>query len=86
MSPSTRIEEHSFTWEETCFVGDDVVDLGGLKRVGVAAVVANGIPAAKRLADHMTRVEGGNGAVREVVDLLLKAHGKWAILLKEHSA
>ena len=80
------LREHGFTWEETCYVGDDVVDLGVLRRVGVAAGVADGIPEAKRLADYVTRARGGHGAVREVVDLLLKAQGKWAILLKEHLA
>jgi 3-deoxy-D-manno-octulosonate 8-phosphate phosphatase (KDO 8-P phosphatase) len=80
------LQQHGFTWEETCFMGDDVVDLGVLKRVGVAAVVADGIQEARRLADYVTRARGGHGAVREVVDLLLKAQGKWSLLLKDHLA
>src|SRR5205823_4796027 len=65
------------TWEEVCFMGDDIVDLGILKRAGVAVAVANGIVEAKELADYVTRAEGGRGAVREVARLILDAQDKW---------
>jgi 3-deoxy-D-manno-octulosonate 8-phosphate phosphatase (KDO 8-P phosphatase) len=77
------LAQNGFAWEETCFVGDDIVDLGVLKRAGVAIVVANGMPEAKRLADHVTRASGGHGGVREVVELILKAQDKWKPLLDE---
>jgi 3-deoxy-D-manno-octulosonate 8-phosphate phosphatase (KDO 8-P phosphatase) len=73
-------------WKEVCYVGDDIVDLGVLKRAGVAVVVANGIAEAKALADYVTRAEGGRGAVREVVGLILRAQGKWTRLVREFSA
>ena len=73
-------------WSEVCYMGDDVVDLGVLRRVALAVSVANGIDEAKRAAHYVTRREGGHGAVREVVTLLLKAQGKWAGLVRQYSA
>jgi 3-deoxy-D-manno-octulosonate 8-phosphate phosphatase (KDO 8-P phosphatase) len=73
-------------WEDICYVGDDVVDLGALKRAGAAVAVANAIDEAKRLADYVTKAEGGHGAVREVVGLILRAQNKWERLVLEYSA
>ena len=80
------LRETGCGWGEICYVGDDVVDLGVLRRAGVAVAVANAIPAVKRMAHHVTRRRGGDGAVREVVELILQAQGKWAGVLKEHLA
>ncbi len=71
------------TWDEACYVGDDLVDLGALKRAGVAVVVANGVAEAKAAADYVTQAGGGRGAVREVVELVLAAQGHWAELVKK---
>lgn len=73
------------TWEETCYLGDDIVDLGALQRAGLAVAPANAIDEAKALAHHVTRREGGHGAVREVVQLILSAQGKWAKLVAEYT-
>ncbi len=64
-------------WKEVCFVGDDIVDLGPLRRAGVAVAVANAVPEAKAAAHLVTRADGGRGAVREIVELILKAQKKW---------
>ncbi|HXG49062.1 MAG TPA: HAD hydrolase family protein [Methylomirabilota bacterium] len=73
-------------WREVCYLGDDVVDLGPLRRAGVAVAVANAIPEAKAAAHFVTTAEGGRGAVREVAGLLLRAQGKWEAVLQEHDA
>lgn len=73
-------------WKDVCYVGDDIVDLGALKRAGVAVAVANAIDDAKALADYVTRAEGGHGAVREVVTLILKAQQKWEPLVRHFTA
>lgn len=73
-------------WADICFVGDDIVDLGALKRAGVAVAVANAIPEAKALADYVTVAAGGQGAVRETVRLILDAQGKWERIIREYSA
>jgi 3-deoxy-D-manno-octulosonate 8-phosphate phosphatase (KDO 8-P phosphatase) len=78
------LRETGEVWGRTCFMGDDVVDLGALRRAGLAVVPANGIPEAKKMADYVTRTAGGSGAVREVVDLILKAQGTWKELIADH--
>lgn len=74
------------TWEEVCFVGDDIVDLGPITRAGVGVAVANAVPEVKAAACHVTHKTGGEGAVREVVELILKAQGKWASVIDSHTA
>ncbi len=69
--------------EEVCFVGDDLADLVILKRVGFAVAVANAIFEVKQVADYVTKRRGGEGAVREVAELILKAQGKWGPELYE---
>ncbi len=59
------------------YVGDDLVDLPVLKRVGFAAVVADSVDEIKPFADYITEREGGKGAVREIVELILKSQEKW---------
>ena len=73
-------------WDEVCFVGDDLVDLGVLKRAGFSAVVANGIDEAKAVADYVTKARGGEGAVREVAVLILKAQNKWNRIVQSYFA
>jgi 3-deoxy-D-manno-octulosonate 8-phosphate phosphatase (KDO 8-P phosphatase) len=80
------LKQTGFHWDQVCYMGDDIVDLGVLRRVGVAVVPANGTPEAKRAADYITRANGGQGAVRETVELILKAQEKWAWLVDEFSS
>ncbi|MGH9816868.1 MAG: KdsC family phosphatase [Candidatus Acidiferrales bacterium] len=63
--------------EEVCFMGDDLPDLQVLQRAGLAVAVANAWPETKKAAHYVTKRAGGYGAVREVVELILKAQGKW---------
>lgn len=74
-----------FKWEETCYMGDDIVDLGVLKRVGVAATVADAVAEAKAVSHYVTQANGGRGGVREVVELILKAQNRWGRLVEEYS-
>ncbi len=63
--------------EEVCFIGDDLIDLPILKRVGFAVAVPNGVEEVKKAAHHITSKAGGRGAVREICDLILKSQNKW---------
>ena len=67
--------------EEVCFLGDDIVDLPVLKRVGLAVGVGNGHPLLKRYVHYVTKNPGGQGAVREAIELILQAQGKWKRVL-----
>ena len=59
--------------EQIAYVGDDLLDVPVLKKVGLPICVKNAIPAVKKFAQLVTKAKGGEGAVREVVDLILKA-------------
>ena len=63
--------------EECCFIGDDLVDAPVLKRVGLPVTVADGHPALAPLVAYVTERNGGSSAVREVIDRIIRAQGKW---------
>ena len=63
--------------EEVAYVGDDLPDLPIMQRAGLSVAVGDAVPEIKRVAHYVTTVDGGKGAVREVVELILKAQGKW---------
>jgi len=71
-------------WEDAAFVGDDLADLQVLRRVGLPIAVANAVEEVKAVAAYVTRTPGGHGAVREVVEMLLKARGRWTELLERY--
>jgi len=62
---------------QVCYVGDDVTDLPVLARVGMPVAVADAHDEVLRRVPFVTRAPGGRGAVREVVDAIIKAQGKW---------
>ena len=70
--------------DEVCFVGDDLPDLAVLKRAGFAVAVANASADVKAVADYVTRNPGGRGAVREVIELILKTQDKWTMVVRMH--
>ncbi len=69
------ISDLGLTEEQSAYVGDDVVDLGIMARVGLAVAVANAHPLVLEQAHWHTRSDGGRGAAREVCDLIMHAHG-----------
>lgn len=70
--------------EQVCYMGDDIVDLPVLTRAGLAVGVNGGHPVLRRHVHYWTRNPGGLGAVREVVELILEAQGKWKGILGRH--
>jgi 3-deoxy-D-manno-octulosonate 8-phosphate phosphatase (KDO 8-P phosphatase) len=64
-------------WDEVAFVGDDLADLPVLRRVGLPIAVANAVTEVKELASYTTTARGGSGAVREAIETLLRAQGRW---------
>ncbi len=69
---------------QICFIGDDLIDLPVLKRVGFSCCVANAIEDIKPEVDYVTKKEGGHGAVREIIDLILKTQGRWQKIVKAY--
>ena len=78
------IKKFKVTPEEVCYVGDDLIDLPVMKRVGLAVAVPNAVEEIKEIAHHVTRRSGGRGAVREVSDLILKGQGLWARVTEKY--
>jgi 3-deoxy-D-manno-octulosonate 8-phosphate phosphatase (KDO 8-P phosphatase) len=71
------LAEENLTNEEVCYIGDDVVDIPLLRRAGLAVAVADAVAEVKPFAHLVTMRAGGRGAVREVIELILAAQGKW---------
>jgi 3-deoxy-D-manno-octulosonate 8-phosphate phosphatase (KDO 8-P phosphatase) len=63
--------------DQVCFIGDDLTDCHILKRVGFAIAVKNAVSEVKKISHFITKNCGGDGAVREVIELILKTQGKW---------
>ncbi len=63
--------------EAVCFVGDDLIDLPVMRRCGFAVATRDAQPDVRSQAHYVTERLGGEGAVREVVDIVLRASGKW---------
>jgi 3-deoxy-D-manno-octulosonate 8-phosphate phosphatase (KDO 8-P phosphatase) len=69
---------------EVAYIGDDFTDIVILHRVGLAIATANARDEVKREAHYVTTAVGGSGAVREVVEMILKARGRWGEILKHY--
>ena len=77
------LKERNLQASEVAYMGDDLPDLPLLKRVGFSAAPCNAVESVKNGVHYVTREKGGNGAVRELVDLLLKTSGKWEGIIEE---
>jgi 3-deoxy-D-manno-octulosonate 8-phosphate phosphatase (KDO 8-P phosphatase) len=85
MEPYEKIlTEESLTDDEVCFVGDDVVDIPLLRRAGLGVAVADAVEEAKQQSHVVTTKPGGRGAVREVIEFILKAQNKWDDAMKRY--
>ena len=80
------LAREQLNWSEVCFVGDDIIDLGPLTRAGLAVAVGDAVPEAKAAAHWVTQAAGGRGAVREAVEMILKAQAKWQPFLEHYAA
>jgi 3-deoxy-D-manno-octulosonate 8-phosphate phosphatase (KDO 8-P phosphatase) len=78
------VAEAKVSPEEIAYVGDDLTDVVIMRRAGLSFATANARPEAKRSAMAVTDAPGGAGAVREVIELLLKARGLWDEVLKKY--
>ncbi len=69
---------------EVAYIGDDLLDLPLVRRAGFSVAVANAVDELKDAADYVTSRSGGSGAVREVVEYILKATGRWDKLMERY--
>lgn len=78
------LEQAGLPAEKTAYIGDDLMDLPVIRYVGFGAAVANAVDEVKDMADYITARRGGDGAVREVIEYILKNTGKWQELVKKY--
>ena len=63
--------------EEILMMGDDLPDMEIMKMAGISACPKNSVPEVKEISDYISSIEGGKGAVREVIEQVMKVQGKW---------
>jgi 3-deoxy-D-manno-octulosonate 8-phosphate phosphatase (KDO 8-P phosphatase) len=78
--------EEGIQIDEAAFVGDDVIDLPAMRVAGLAIAVANARPEVKKEAHYITPHAGGDGALRDAVEFILKAQGKWKKVMEAYIA
>jgi 3-deoxy-D-manno-octulosonate 8-phosphate phosphatase (KDO 8-P phosphatase) len=76
--------EFGVTREQVCYIGDDLLDRETIRSVGLGVAVADAVEDVRSSARYVTSVAGGQGAVREVVELILKNSGRWEDVLKRY--
>lgn len=80
------LERRGIGWEEVAYAADDIADLPILRRVGLPIAVSNAVAEVKQVAAYVTRAAGGHGAVRELIEALLRARGEWSEILERYFA
>jgi len=78
------LQQENLAGDEAAFVGDDVIDLPVMRNCGLAIAVANARAEVKREADYVTPHRGGDGALRDAVEYILKAQGTWKRVVNDY--
>ncbi len=78
------MKQEGLTAAEVGFVGDDVIDLPAMRHSGFAVAVANARAEVKKEAHYVTPHAGGDGALRDAIEYVLKAQGKWERVVEEY--
>ena len=76
------VTDHGLNDEEVAYMGDDIVDIGVLSRVGLAAAPADAVPEVRERVHWIAPSAGGAGAVRELLELILRAQGRWDAIVR----
>lgn len=77
------LSARGLTWREAAFVGDDLIDIPVLSRVGLAVAPANAVAEVRDIAAHVLDARGGHGAVREFITWLFTQRGEWEALVED---
>ena len=79
------LKKAKLDWSDACFMSDDMNDLAVIHRVGLPIAVANAVAEVKEIAHYTTKARGGDGAVREVCEKIIKAQRMWHGLVQKLS-
>lgn len=78
------MKELKLSPEQVCFIGDDLTDLPVIRQVGLGVAVADAVAEVRSAAHHVTQLSGGQGAVRELVEVMLKSKQRWDDLIQKY--
>ena len=78
------LREHRLTDAQVAYMGDDLLDLPVLARVGLSAAPADAVPDVRARVDWLSQAPGGHGAVRELIELVLRAQRAWEPLVQNY--
>ena len=82
LAETTRIADSlGLDLSQVAYIGDDLIDLQAVKAVGVGVAVADGVEEVRTAADYVTKAPGGRGAVRETIEMVLKAKHRWETVI-----
>jgi len=70
--------------EKVCYIGDDLPDVPAVRAAGLGVAVADACPELREAAHHVTSLRGGEGAVRELIETILKAQRRWDGLIQKY--
>jgi YrbI family 3-deoxy-D-manno-octulosonate 8-phosphate phosphatase len=70
--------------QQVCYIGDDLTDLPVIRHVGLGVAVADAAADVRAAAAYITRLSGGQGAVREVIEMILQAQSRWEDVLQNY--
>jgi len=78
------LKEAGVDENEVAYVGDDLPDIPIMNRAALAVAVADAVEETRAVAHYVTRARGGRGAVREVIEIILKSQGRWHDLVEDY--
>jgi len=78
------MKEHNLTPEQVCYVGDDLTDLQLISEVGLGVAVADAVSEVREAAAFITKTPGGHGAVRELIETILKTQNRWTEAVRHY--
>lgn len=80
------IAESNLAPEQVCYIGDDLTDVPVMRYVGLPVAVSDAVEEVRNAASFVTRAGGGQGAVRELIEVMLKAKNRWEDLIRKYTA
>jgi len=80
------IFQNNTSWEEICYIGDDLPDIPPMKKSAYAIAPADAVEDVKLTAHYVCKQKGGDGAFREAVELILKEQNRWTDILEKFFA
>ena len=78
------IEQLELAPEQVCYIGDDLPDAPVIRLVGLGVAVSDAAEEVRQCADYVTHAPGGHGAVREIVEMILKSQHRWESLIQRY--